>query len=381
MKKILFISTLLPTRLGGMRSLFYNMVSFSRFFEVHFIRVKASQSENRELISIPADVHFSEVECPGLSLDITSPLFLLHWKDMMRIGSAREEIQHYIDQNGISVVVMHSMDVTFALRNLVAPVKSGYQIDSFATYYQSKKQASDFLPAAFFGAVQSAFFLLIEWLLLQSYDVLAYVSAFDVSENAARSGKAMVVSQCRDPPSEVQKQNMGKRETDIVILGRWEHPPNRDGLEKILSTLGKINGHIAIAGPNMHGGMALPKNAVALGMVSDMESLLSNSKICIVPVWYGAGLQTKVFDALRCGCKVLTTDFTKKGFDSNRFVSESIESCSDLAASANDALETYSKKDAEAAYVSYASFFSLNRAKEEEYVKKLCELAEAKSSS
>lgn len=369
-KKILFISTQVPTRLGGMRSLYYNMLAFSEFFEVHFILVKAGEVEKRVLFEMPKWVKSSALECSGNSFCISDLLFPLQWREMGRIRAAQEKVQNYIDANGIDAVVMHSMDVTFALGGVRAGVKSGYQLDSFASYYISKWKFARSLQAFLLAMLQVVLSRLMMGELLKNYGLLAYVSNTDTG--GMPKEKVCIVSQCRDKPA--KKPGLGRRGIDVVLFGRWEHPPNRDGLLRILGDLGKVTGSVKIIGPNFNAVAQLPKNVEYLGMVEDIESCWENSKVCIMPVWYGAGLQTKLFDALRHGCKVVTTEYTKRTFEANWFFAKSVVYAQDLAVAANQALATWNAKDALAAYEDYGAFYRISRKQEKEYVERILEL-------
>ncbi len=357
-----------------MRSLYYNLESFREFFEVHFVLVKSGEIEKRVLFSLPEGIKFSEVECTGPSPSLSSFLFPLHWKAMARIQSAQKAVQKYIDENQIDVVIFHSMDVTFALRSLRAKAKVGFQIDSFSNYYLSKWKFTRSPLALLLAAVQTPLYWLIERELFRNYHLLCYVSQADAPAGRKNSGKVLVISQGRDPP--LAQQNLGERPIDAVIFGRWEHPPNRDGLLRIAVGLGEINGKVKIIGPNLMQGIPFPSNVEVLGMVDDIEGYWSKSKVCVIPVWYGAGLQTKVFDALRHGSVVVSTEFTKTTFEANGYLSESICVSDDLIKAANNVIEGWSPSSAKAAYRAYETFFSLTSRQEEVYVRRVRELAE-----
>jgi hypothetical protein len=103
-------------------------------------------------------------------------------------------------------------------------------------------------------------------------------------------------------------------------------------------------------------------------MVPDVGAYLRKTKICLVPVWYGAGLQTKVFDALRHGCKVVTTRFTKEAFNADGFESRGIMQSEDLIAMVNAELGRYDKLSAGRAYRAYRKFYRMNSKAEKEFV-------------
>ncbi|MFA6214465.1 MAG: hypothetical protein WC717_04280 [Candidatus Micrarchaeia archaeon] len=369
MKKILFISNAMPTKLGGMRSLYYNMVAFSKKFEVHFIRVRTGGGEDA-LIRLPGFVKFSQADAGG-GIHPSALLMPIHARTIMKMQGAQRSIQDYIDENGIDVVLTHAMDVSFAFRKLSAPVKVANQIDSFARYYTSKREAGANVMTVALEILQRFLYYFVERELSGNFDLVAYVSSTDIDrKNAARS---FVITQGRDPP--VKKRNVGKRPIDAVLLGRWEHPPNRDGIARVMAGLAGVEGKVAIIGPSLKAG-GIPSNARYLGMVPDIDGYLDRAKVCIIPVWYGAGLQTKVFDALRHGCLVATTGFTKQAFDANGFEAKEIMVSDDLVGATNAVLGSYSPKQAAGAYAAYDRFYGINAKAEKEYVRRVAWLAE-----
>jgi hypothetical protein len=352
-----------------MRSLYYNMRAFSKEFEVHFIRV-GNDGGGKALIGIPKYVKFSQV-CPKACLDPSAALMPLHAKSILAARGAQHAIQQYIDRENIDAVLMHAMDVSFALRGLRAPVKVANQIDSFAMYYTSKRKATPGVQARALEAVQLFLYWFVERELARNFSLVAYVSSEDVDRKNLEN--SFVISQSRDPPME---ESRGRRPVDVVIIGRWEHPPNRDGIAAVMGSLGGIRGNVEIIGPNLKQLGGMPQNVKYRGMVQSIDDCLNRAKVCLIPVWYGAGLQTKVFDALRHGCVVVTTSFTKKAFDANCFSSGEIIASGDLVAAANAALAGHSPGQSRSAYASYKRFYLMNAAAEKEYVRRVAALVE-----
>ncbi|VVB58858.1 Glycosyl transferases group 1 [Candidatus Anstonella stagnisolia] len=370
MRKILFVSTHFPSSLGGMRRLYHNMLDFSPYFEVHFMHIRLPKEPRMAEISLPKSVKFCETTASGMSFDplaLTLPICLSR---IMRIRSAQGEVSRYVQENNISALVVHPIDACIALRDVRAPAKVAELLDSVENYYSSKHIASRSLSTLLLSKAARPLFFAMQKALMPHYDLFTFVSEPD-RLSCIFPRERTIACEGRDAP---QKSQNFSRPNDIVLFGRWEHPPNRDGLKKILPLLSSTGASVLIIGPNFPKNLPLPKNVRVQGFVENVEDALSHSKICLIPVWYGAGLQNKVFDALKNGCKVVSTPFTQKTFEANGFSSNAIAYSENPVAAATGALSNYSKKDASDAYSAYEKFFALSHSKQQEYAKKVLAL-------
>ncbi len=374
--KILFVSAHFPSKLGGVRRLWHNLAAFSQKFEVHFIQLKLSQDGEEALaeLSLPKNVRYSKLTPSGGGFD---PFFFLlppsAWKGAAAMGGAAKELQEYVDNEKIDVVVTHALDCAFALRNVRAEVKVSEVLDSVENYYKSKNASSHSLSSLLMGAFSGFCTPALNSLVGNRSDLLVFVSKLDLPGGKLRSKSIAVEG--RDAPPE--KQNLGKRGIEAALVGRWEHPPNRDGIRKILPHLGKINGNVVVVGPGLQES-GLPENVSYAGLVKDVEGVLSDSKICLVPVWYGAGMQNKVFDALRFGCVVICTPFTRSSLEANGFWCQSCVSSEDLVGEANRQLGKWKPSDAKAAYECYGKLSAKANAEQLQYVRRVEKLLEKK---
>lgn len=374
MKKILFVSTHYPSRLGGVRRLYYHLEHFSRNFEVHFIRVRVDGSPDRAVMGLPEGVLFSEIAARVPFPDPLSLLFPASCLRMMKIRSALRQVQSYADSRGIGCVVVHAFDATLALRGLRARLKVGEVLDSMQAYYDSKHAAGKSPYSSAMSLLMGAAYPAVSGELASRYDLLAFVSETD--RHCPETKNSLSLPDVRDPPA--AGKNLGKRTDGVALFGRWMHPPNRDGLARIAGELGGIRGGVLLLGPGLDSGRVWPGNVRVAGFVENVDEVLSNCKVCLIPVWYGAGLQNKVFDALRCGCIVVTTPFTKSTFESNGFSSPSIVSAEDLVKAANRALSGWSASDARDAYAAYDAFRKITLEKEAGYARKINALLEGR---
>jgi hypothetical protein len=366
MKKILFVSIHLPSKISGFRRLYHNLRMFSKDFEVHFIRLNLNEAKGKALLELPGGVKFKEIRCDGERFDpafLAYPVFI---KQMSKMAWALPQVQDYINREGIGCVMLHTTSCSVALRNLAAPLKVAEFIDSTELYYRTKAEHYPSARNAIIERINGLFFRMLLSNLAPKFDLFIYITDDDRREDGLPEGKTFVSLEARDPP--LKDAGAAKRDIDVLLFGLWRHPPNRDGLREILPRLGGIKGRVAVIGLDLDKSLAFPPNVEAIGFVDNASEYFLRSKVALIPVFYGAGLQNKVFDALRHGCKVISTPFTKGKFESSGFVSESVVYSEDLVKAANDAIERYSGKDAAAALETYKKWYGASVEKDMQYV-------------
>ena len=122
-------------------------------------------------------------------------------------------------------------------------------------------------------------------------------------------------------PHEFQKTSSEKRtlektskKIEVVFHGSYAHPPNYDAFQLILNYIapevGKRNSSVyfLLAGPSVP--IFERPHVKSLGFVEDLQTLLANSDIAIVPLLMGEGAKIKVFDYMAAGLPIIST---KKG--------------------------------------------------------------------
>jgi len=206
------------------------------------------------------------------------------------------------------------------------------------------------------------------------FDIFAFVSEADKLASQIDQEKSLS-GESRDHPILPSSKT---RSADVVIFGRWSHPPNRDGLARILFNLKDINGKVLLLGPDLPKDIHVPDNVYIQGFTEDISTVMSDAKLCLIPVWYGAGLQNKVFDALKYGCKVITTEFTVHNMAMNNFHSKSMVPALDIIKEINTSLFNYSEKDAVDAYDTYSRFYNQATKQTDKYVQKVAVLCESR---
>ena len=104
----------------------------------------------------------------------------------------------------------------------------------------------------------------------------------------------------------------------LLFFGSFQYAPNREALEYIDRVLapslenGGFHGEIRIAGRDIPA-IASHPSVRALGFVPDLLEAIRSADLCIVPVWHGAGVLTKVLDCMAAGVPTVLSAFAADG--------------------------------------------------------------------
>ncbi len=100
----------------------------------------------------------------------------------------------------------------------------------------------------------------------------------------------------------------------LLFFGSFKYGPNRDALTFLNDALAPalesqgVRCQILIAGRDIPDGPFHPF-LKPLGFVHEIHELLAACDLCLVPIWTGVGILTKVLDAMAVGTPVVLTDF------------------------------------------------------------------------
>ena len=112
----------------------------------------------------------------------------------------------------------------------------------------------------------------------------------------------------------------GARTPVLFFFGSFKYAPNREALEFIDDTLAPYlerNGvrcRIWIAGRDIPRRSFHPSVRV-LGFVPNIYESIRKADLCLVPVWKGVGVITKVLDIMAVGTPVVLSSFAAQGID------------------------------------------------------------------
>ncbi len=103
----------------------------------------------------------------------------------------------------------------------------------------------------------------------------------------------------------------------LLFFGSFKYAPNREALTFLNDSLAPalesegVRCQILIAGRDIPDGPFHPFLR-PLGFVHEIHELLAACDLCLVPIWKGVGILTKVLDAMAAGTPVVLTDFVAR---------------------------------------------------------------------
>ena len=123
-------------------------------------------------------------------------------------------------------------------------------------------------------------------------------------------------------------------EFGVFFIGFMHHSPNIQGVEyfikniwqKVTDTVPNAVFRIAGKGVTPEQKIVWEKNAgvQVLGFVSDIFNEYKKCKVVVVPIYYGAGTNIKVLEAMSVGRACVITDFVAKAFNNDLIDDENI---------------------------------------------------------
>lgn len=112
---------------------------------------------------------------------------------------------------------------------------------------------------------------------------------------------------------------------DIVFIGGYRHPPNVDAVEWLVEDIWP-NIHKALPGVKLKiCGSSMPEHfkqyasesVVLEGFVDDLDALLSETRLTVAPLRYGAGLKGKIATSIGVGVPCVGTSIAFEGMSIN----------------------------------------------------------------
>ena len=119
-------------------------------------------------------------------------------------------------------------------------------------------------------------------------------------------------------PSPAREEERVKGPSSLLFFGSFKYAPNLDALrfinERLAPYLEKegIPCEIRVAGRDVPTG-ALHPSVRPLGFVEDIHEWIRRSDMCVVPVWKGVGILTKVVDIMATGTPAVLSGFVVHG--------------------------------------------------------------------
>ncbi|TJY34110.1 glycosyltransferase [Pontimicrobium aquaticum] len=125
----------------------------------------------------------------------------------------------------------------------------------------------------------------------------------------------------------------------FVTIGNFLHPPNLDSVKFLKESIWpKVRAQLKTAELHVYGAYASEKvmqyqdqkNGLFIkGFADDVNEVMQNSRICLSPLRFGAGLKGKFFDAMYNGTPFITTNIGAEGIintnDNDDFVADLVD--------------------------------------------------------
>ena len=122
----------------------------------------------------------------------------------------------------------------------------------------------------------------------------------------------------------------------FIFIGNFLHPPNYDALIHLKKSIWpRIRQKLPEAELNIYGAYTSQKidqfhdkkeGLFIKGFTNDVQIAMSKSRVCLVPLLFGAGLKGKMIDAMLYGTPCITTSIGAEGlfgnFEPNGFISD-----------------------------------------------------------
>ena len=133
--------------------------------------------------------------------------------------------------------------------------------------------------------------------------------------------------------------------SDFISIGNFLHEPNYNGILYLKETIWpKIRARLRDAQLHIYGAytpqkvLQLHDEAVGFlvkGFAKDVNKVMSDAKVCLAPLRFGAGLKGKLIDAMKNGTPCVMTSIAAEGMfgplQPNGFIEDSVEAFAEKA--------------------------------------------------
>ena len=144
-----------------------------------------------------------------------------------------------------------------------------------------------------------------------------------------------------------------EKRANFVMIGNYLHAPNADAIEFLKNDIWPIiRKALPEAELHIYGAYQSPKveqlhnkrqGFCLMGPASDIGLTMSNYKVCLAPLRFGAGLKGKLFDAMKTGTPAVMTSIAAEGIFEEMITSGYI--ADDYELFANQAVKLYSEAE------------------------------------
>jgi glycosyltransferase involved in cell wall biosynthesis len=312
--------------LGGYRNRFLSQLQmFSSHFDIH-------------LVSLSADPEFPDLSAyvsRHINFPPSTPGHARRWADALTaliqdgrpishgfhpLSEQRKNVGRYLSKNGVPLLWASGTLAGLISKDIPAEFR-------FLDFCDSNYVSSCSSGMSWFARETNKRF---EKRLARHFDGFAYISRRDGASLGYRESEFIFLPNLRS----LQPPVTQAKSCDLVLVGNWAYPPNRDGLSYFLGEVLPLlqeSVHVTVLGPGIGGLPRAGSHKINCpGFVPELPQYIRASKLMLAPIRLGSGAQQKVFDGLEAGIPVLATPFVCKGADPDRSCPAIIE-CSSPA--------------------------------------------------
>ncbi|MCP5179932.1 MAG: glycosyltransferase family 4 protein [Pseudomonadales bacterium] len=329
MKRVLFVSSYpFPMNMGSRQHAYYMIRALAEQHEVHCLFFLPSDGHLPEdalsqlgplgVVSV-SFLHFREARKRGRFAGVVRSLFsypISHMVDATH-ADGLAEIHRLVRTYAIEVIHYESLWYTkyaFSIKDLCKQVVVYHDLHHEVIRRMANDQRS--LVQRLVLRLDAAKLLFFEKRLDSVIDLKIFLNPEELKrlpEHAVHIPHIANADVRYEPP-------LQKRICNILFLGAYNHPPNRQSFEYIidqmLPRLVTVLGdgfQIHVVGPGTEKFGALVQNSAFRdriqihGFVEKLQDAFSTMDIALFPIFSGGGIKTKVLDAMAAGLPVVTS--------------------------------------------------------------------------
>ncbi len=159
-------------------------------------------------------------------------------------------------------------------------------------------------------------------LIISDFEMELLTNTLGISQNLLVYLPFMV-----DESAIAKKTNLYEERSDFIFVGGGKHLPNLEAIKQLKTIIWpKIRKQLPNANLNIFGAY-LPQQILEFndvingfiihGKANDISEVMQNAKVCLAPLYFGAGIKGKLLHAMQFGTPSVTTSIGAEGMHGN----------------------------------------------------------------
>ncbi|MCF7918817.1 MAG: glycosyltransferase [Candidatus Cloacimonetes bacterium] len=239
-----------------------------------------------------------------LNIPGKSPFQVAYYKK----AGLKEKIRQIIEEHHIDCVYFHLIRMASYLNQ-----NKTYNILDYTDCISREYERSlSFLPLfrKFFYRVEAKRLRKLETTIWQKFDDNWFITADDINSLGMENNPHFSV--VPNPVNITETEKNYQLQNKLVFVGNMSVPHNIQAVEfavnEVMPTISdEVKFYILGANPEKVMRLHARHRSFVLGFVPDLYKELSSCDIFLAPMFYSAGIQNKVLEAMACGLPIVTT--------------------------------------------------------------------------